>query len=167
MKHFTANVVANRRGRESGGNTRVKSQAMTAANASRQAPPATMTIFGAAGDLTKRLVVPALNDLVRAGEFSVTGLTSNPAIFGHAIKNSNGYDTAIRKKLKAGKSGEELFFDLALEDITAAAGLFRPVHDRTAGVDGWVSFEVSPLLAHDTKATAAAAKELHACAGRR
>jgi transaldolase len=99
-------------------------------------------------------------------ELSVTGLTSNPTIFDHAIKNSNDYDAAIRKKLKEGKSGEELFFQLALEDITGAADLFRSIYDRTSGVDGWVSLEVSPLLAHDTKTTLAVAKDLHARAGR-
>ncbi|TPV99231.1 MAG: Transaldolase [Beijerinckiaceae bacterium] len=99
-------------------------------------------------------------------ELSVTGLTSNPTIFDHAIKNSNDYDAAIRKKLKDGKSGEELFFQLALEDITEAADLFRSIYDRTSGVDGWVSLEVSPLLAHDTKTTLAVAKDLHARAGR-
>ena len=99
-------------------------------------------------------------------EFSVTGLTSNPTIFDHAIKNSHDYDDAIRQKLKEGKSGEALFFDLALEDLTQAADLFRPIHDQTNGVDGWVSLEVSPLLAHDTAGTVAAAKELHARAGR-
>jgi transaldolase len=99
-------------------------------------------------------------------ELSVTGLTSNPTIFDHAIKNSNDYDAAIRKKLKEGKSGEELFFQLALEDITEAADLFRSIYDRTSGVDGWVSLEVSPLLAHDTKTTLAVAKDLHARAGR-
>jgi transaldolase len=99
-------------------------------------------------------------------ELSVTGLTSNPTIFDHAIKNSGDYDVSIREKLKAGKSGEDLFFELALEDITAAADLFRPVHDRTLGVDGWVSLEVSPLLAHNTKTTIAEAKDLHARAGR-
>src|SRR5208282_6040821 len=83
-----------------------------------------------------------------------------------AIKNSGDYDADIREKLKAGKIGEELFFDLALQDISAAADLFRPVHERTLGVDGWVSLEVSPLLAYDTKATVAAAKDLHARAGR-
>ena len=91
-------------------------------------------------------------------ELSVTGLTSNPTIFDHAIKNSTAYDAAIRKKLKEGKSGEELFFELALEDITQAADLFRPIWERTDGVDGWVSLEVSPLLAHDTASTIAAAK---------
>jgi transaldolase len=99
-------------------------------------------------------------------ELSVTGLTSNPTIFDHAIKNSTAYDEAIRRKLKECKSGEQLFFELALEDITQAADLFRPVWERTDGVDGWVSLEVSPLLAHDTAATLAAAKDLHARAGR-
>jgi transaldolase len=99
-------------------------------------------------------------------ELSVTGLTSNPTIFDHAIKNSTAYDASIRKKLKEGKSGEKLFFELALEDITQAADMFRPVWGRTNGVDGWVSLEVSPLLAHDTASTLAAAKDLHARAGR-
>jgi transaldolase len=99
-------------------------------------------------------------------ELSVTGLTSNPTIFDHAIKNSTAYDAAIRKKLNEGKSGEDLFFELALEDLTRAADLFRPIYDRTNGVDGWVSLEVSPLLAHDTASTLAAAKDLHARAGR-
>src|ERR1700686_3431066 len=98
-------------------------------------------------------------------ELSVTGLTSNPTIFDHAIKNSTAYDAAIRERLSKGKSGEALFFDLALEDITRAAALFRPVYDQTDGVDGWVSLEVSPLLAHDTVSTLAAAKDLHARAG--
>jgi transaldolase len=100
------------------------------------------------------------------GELSVTGLTSNPTIFDHAIKNSSAYDTGIGGKLEQGKSGEALFFDLALEDLTAAADLFRPIHDRTNGVDGWVSLEVSPLLAYDTASTLAAARDLHARAGR-
>jgi transaldolase len=99
-------------------------------------------------------------------EFSVTGLTSNPTIFDHAIKNSSDYDSAIKSKLAQGKSGEKLFFELALEDIRDAADLFRPVHDRTCGVDGWVSLEVSPVLAHDTKSTIAEAKDLHAQAQR-
>ncbi len=99
-------------------------------------------------------------------ELSVTGLTSNPTIFDHAIKNSSAYDVAIREDLAKGKSGEALFFDLALEDLTQAADLFRPIYDRTDGVDGWVSLEVSPLLAHDTTSTLAAAKELHSRAGR-
>ena len=99
-------------------------------------------------------------------ELTVTGLTSNPTIFDHAIKNSGSYDFAIRERLKAGKSGEDLFFEIALEDITQAADLFRPIHERTAHVDGWVSLEVSPVLAHDTKTTIAEAKDLHRRAGR-
>src|SRR6266699_3260956 len=99
-------------------------------------------------------------------ELSVTGLTSNPTIFDHAIKNSSVYDAPIREKLGTGKSGEALFFDLALEDITRAADLFRPIYDRTNGVDGWVSLEVSPMLAHDTASTIAAAKDLSARAAR-
>jgi transaldolase len=99
-------------------------------------------------------------------ELAVTGLTSNPTIFDHAIKNSSRYDAAIRRKVKEGKSGENLFFELALEDLTRAADLFRPIWERTGGVDGWVSLEVSPLLAHDTATTLAAAKTLHARAGR-
>ena len=91
-------------------------------------------------------------------ELSVTGLTSNPTIFDHAIKNSTAYYAAIRQKLNEGKSGEGLFFELALEDLTQAADLFRPIWDKTNGVDGWVSLEVSPLLAHDTASTLAAAK---------
>ena len=90
-------------------------------------------------------------------ELSVTGLTSNPTIFDHAIKNGNFYDDAIRKKALAGKSGEALFFELALEDLIQAADLFRPIHDATDGVDGWVSLEVSPLLADDTAGTIKAA----------
>jgi transaldolase len=98
-------------------------------------------------------------------ELSVTGLTSNPTIFDHAIKNSTAYDAAIRDKMKRGTAGEALFFDLALEDITRAAILFRSVYERTNGVDGFVSLEVSPLLAYDTASTLKAAKELHARAG--
>jgi transaldolase len=99
-------------------------------------------------------------------ELSVTGLTSNPTIFDHAIKNSKDYDDAIRRKIAEGKSDEKLFFELALEDLTQAADLFRPIYERTCGVDGWVSLEVSPLLAHDTQSTIAEAKELHAQAQR-
>src|SRR6202030_3132531 len=85
-------------------------------------------------------------------EFSVTGLTSNPTIF----------DEAIRDKARAGKSGEPLFMELALEDLRRAADLFRPVFDATSGVDGWVSMEVSPLLANDTASSIAAAARIHA-----
>lgn len=99
-------------------------------------------------------------------ELSVTGLTSNPTIFDHAIKNSAAYDSAITAQLKKGTSTEALFFDLALEDITRAADLFRPIYEKTNGIDGWVSLEVSPLLAYDTASTLAAAKELFARANR-
>jgi len=99
-------------------------------------------------------------------ELSVTGLTSNPTIFDHAIKKSASYDAAISEELSNGKSGEALFFDLALDDLTRAADLFRPVYEQTKGVDGWVSLEVSPLLAYDTATTLAAAKDLHARAAR-
>jgi len=99
-------------------------------------------------------------------EFSVTGLTSNPTIFDHALKNSSDYDEAIRAKVKEGKLGEKLFFELAIEDLRQAADLFRSIYDLTNGVDGWVSLEVSPELAYDTTATLAAAKELHDLADR-
>ena len=99
-------------------------------------------------------------------DLSVTGLTSNPTIFDHAIKNSNDYDAAIREKTTAGKTGEALFFELALDDLTRAADLFRPIHDATNRVDGWVSLEVSPKLAYDTKSTIAEAEDLSARAGR-
>src|SRR6185437_9955201 len=95
-------------------------------------------------------------------KLSITGLTSNPSIFDHAIKNSNFYDDAIRQKMKEGKSGEALFFELALEDLRQAADLFRPLYDRTNGTDGWVSMEVSPLFAHDTAQTITQTKQLAA-----
>jgi transaldolase len=93
-------------------------------------------------------------------DLSVTGLTSNPTIFDHAIRNSAAYDAAICEKLQRGKSGEALFFELALEDLSRAAELFQPIHKKTNGTDGWVSLEVSPLLAHDAARTLAAAKDL-------
>jgi transaldolase len=99
-------------------------------------------------------------------ELSVTGLTSNPTIFENAIRNSTSYDEGIRDGLAAGKSGEKLFFELATQDITRAADLFLPIHDRTNTVDGWVSLEVSPLLAYDTDSTVRAAKDLFAQARR-
>jgi len=99
-------------------------------------------------------------------DLSITGLTSNPTIFDHAIRNSATYDSAITKKAKSVTSAEALFFELALEDLTRAADLFRPIHEKTNGVDGWVSLEVSPLLAYDTASTLAAAKELFARANR-
>ena len=99
-------------------------------------------------------------------DLSVTGLTSNPTIFDQAIKKSAAYDPAIHDGMSRGLSGEALFFDLALDDLTRAADLFRPVHNQTKGVDGWVSLEVSPLLAYDTATTLAAAKDLSARGGR-
>ena len=99
-------------------------------------------------------------------DFSVSGLTSNPTIFDHAIKNSTAYDGSIREEMGRGKSGEALFFDLALADLTQAADLFRPLHDKTDGVDGWVSLEVSPTLAHDTASSIRQAKDLSARAAR-
>ncbi|CAN5696810.1 transaldolase [soil metagenome] len=99
-------------------------------------------------------------------ELSITGLTSNPTVFAHAIKNSTSYDGSIRQKTKEGTTGEALFFELALEDLRQAADLFQPVYERTAGNDGWVSLEVSPLLAHDAAHTFREARHLHTSAGR-
>jgi transaldolase len=98
-------------------------------------------------------------------EFSITGLTSNPSIFDKAIK-SGAYDNEIRHKAAEAADSETLFFELAIEDLRRAADLFGPIHQRTAGVDGWVSLEVSPLLAYDTARSARAAADLHAHAGR-
>lgn len=99
-------------------------------------------------------------------EWSVTGLTSNPTIFDHAITHSASYDGEIARLLSAGLSGEDLFFSLAIQDLSRAADLFLPIHQRTATVDGWVSLEVSPLLVHDTEGTVASARKLHAAAGK-
>jgi len=99
-------------------------------------------------------------------DFSVTGLTSNPTIFDHAIRNSSDYDADIRAKSAAGRRGEDLFFDLALDDLRQAAELFRPIHAATNGIDGWVSLEVSPKLAYDTASTIAEAVDLHTRAAR-
>jgi transaldolase len=99
-------------------------------------------------------------------DLSVTGLTSNPTIFDLAFKSGDSYDAGIREKSTGGLSGEALFFALALEDLTRAADLLRPIHDRTDRVDGWVSLEVSPKIAFDTAASIAAAKELFARAKR-
>ena len=99
-------------------------------------------------------------------EYSITGLTSNPTIFDEAIGNGDAYDAGIRAKAKEGKSGEALFIELALEDLRRAADLFRPVFDATGGVDGWVSMEVSPLLAADTQGSIDAAARIHRQAGR-
>jgi hypothetical protein len=93
-------------------------------------------------------------------DLSVTGLTSNPTIFDQAIAHTGFYDEAIRRKRGEGRSAEELFFELALEDLGQAADLFRPIHDQTQGADGWVSLEVSPLLAYDTRSTIDAARAL-------
>ncbi|ABQ39770.1 transaldolase [Bradyrhizobium sp. BTAi1] len=112
-------------------------------------------------------------DLLRNGtlqryidDFSVSGLTSNPTIFELAIKNSTMYDADIALRSPSIQSGEDLFFDLALADLTGAAELLHPVFARTDGVDGWVSLEISPLLAHDTNRTLAAASDLHRRAGK-
>ena len=99
-------------------------------------------------------------------ELSVTGLTSNPTIFDHAMKHGSAYDEDIARLARGGLADEKLFFELALDDLTRAADLFRAVHDRTAGVDGWVSLEVSPRLAYDTNSTLAEARDLHARAAR-
>ncbi len=99
-------------------------------------------------------------------EFAVTGLTSNPTIFDYAIKNSATYDADIARTAPSARSSEDLFFDLALADLTRAAELFGPIFARTDGVDGWVSLEVSPLLAHDTKRTLQAAIDLHRRSGK-
>jgi transaldolase len=108
------------------------------------------------------LVTGTLERYIR--DLSVTGLTSNPTIFDKALRQGTSYDTSLHER--RGISHEELFFELALDDITRAADLFRPIHERTAGVDGWVSLEVSPLLASDAKSTVAEAKDLHARADR-
>jgi len=125
-------------------------------------------------DLGQRIWLDNITrDLLNSGELaryikelSVTGLTSNPTIFDRAINDSDCYDEAIRRKAAAGLAGEALFLELALEDLTQAADLFRPTHDASHGVDGWVSLEVSPLLADNTDATIEAAARLHARAQR-
>ena len=99
-------------------------------------------------------------------DYGITGLTSNPTIFDLAIKDSDAYDAAILAKSRAGKSGEALFLELALEDLVRAADLFRPAHEATRGVDGWVSLELSPLLVNDTARSVKSAAELHARAKR-
>jgi transaldolase len=99
-------------------------------------------------------------------EYAITGLTSNPTIFDHAIANTDFYDEAIRQKTREGKSGEKLFFELAIEDLTRAGDLFEPIYMRTNRLDGWVSLEVSPQLAYDAEQTIRSAERLHAMAGR-
>ncbi|MEO6798087.1 MAG: transaldolase [Candidatus Dormibacter sp.] len=98
-------------------------------------------------------------------EDAVTGLTSNPSIFDKAITGSDAYDEQTRELAATGLAIEDLFFELALDDLTRAAALFKPVWDSTRGADGWVSLEVSPRLAHDTKRTVAEAEALHQKAG--
>jgi transaldolase len=100
------------------------------------------------------------------GEFAISGLTSNPTIFEHAIRDSSDYDQVIQEKVAKGRSGETLFFELALEDLMRAADLLRPTHAASAGIDGWVSLEVSPMLAHDAAGTVYEAAQLHARARR-
>jgi transaldolase len=100
-------------------------------------------------------------------ELAVTGLTSNPSIFDSAMKKGTAYDASIREGKSANRKAEEIFFAIAIEDLTRAADLFLPIHQRTGSVDGWVSLEVSPLLARDTRTTLAEAKDLHARAARR
>jgi transaldolase len=99
-------------------------------------------------------------------EDSITGLTSNPSIFDAAIGDGDAYDDGIRAKTRAGLSGEKLFIELALEDLRRAADLFRPAFDQSDQIDGWVSMEISPLLAADTAASIAAAKQIHRQAAR-
>jgi transaldolase len=110
--------------------------------------------------LTSRTLARYINDI------AVTGLTSNPTIFGNAFKSSDAYDESIAQYLEEGLSGEDLFFQIAIDDLREAADLFRPIWERTHGVDGWVSLEVSPLLAHDTESTLKAAVQLHVKADR-
>src|SRR5262249_2918505 len=99
-------------------------------------------------------------------ELSVTGLTSNPTIFDHAIRHGADYDDAIRTGARPGRGGEDPLFDLAPGDLAGAGELLRPAPEQTNRVDGWVSLELSPTLAYDTQRSVAAAKDLHARAGR-
>lgn len=94
-------------------------------------------------------------------ELSVTGLTSNPTIFDHAMTHGHAYDNDMAKLLSGGMSTEDAFFEMAIADLRRAADLFSDIHQRTATVDGWVSLEVSPLLAYDAKTTVQVAKALH------
>ncbi|MEO8410993.1 MAG: transaldolase [Propionivibrio sp.] len=116
-------------------------------------------------NITRKLLLDGtLEDYIR--KLSITGLTSNPTIFEHAIDSGDVYDKSIRDKAPRGLSGEALFLELALEDLRQAADLFREVHEATGGVDGWVSLELSPLLVNDTPASVKAASQLHAQADR-
>jgi transaldolase len=135
-----------------------------------QQPRATRQLHGVGQSLWVDNITRAMLDsgtLQRfIAELSVTGLTSNPTIFDHAIRNSHDYDGTMRELAQHDPSDEDLFFQLALEDLRRAADLFRPVHDRTVGLDGWVSLEVSPLLAYDADRTIEQAKRLHQLADR-
>ena len=116
-------------------------------------------------NITRKLLLDGtLEDYIK--KLSITGLTSNPTIFEHAIDSGDIYDQSIRDKASRGLSGEALFLELALEDLRQAADLFREVHETTGGVDGWVSLELSPLLVNDTGASVKAAGQLHAQADR-
>jgi len=95
-------------------------------------------------------------------QLSITGLTSNPTIFDHAISHGHAYDDQIEQLRAAGATPQDSFFELAITDLRRAAALFAPVHARTNRLDGWVSLEVSPLLAHDAPATIRQAAQLHA-----
>jgi len=99
-------------------------------------------------------------------DYSITGLTSNPTIFEHAIGKGSAYDEQIASLARAGRSGEDLFFQLALRDLTRAADLFKPAHDASGGVDGWASLEVSPLLVDDAEKTIESVARLHDAAAR-
>jgi transaldolase len=128
-----------------------------------------MTATGALHDLGQSLWLDNVTRaLLNSGtlqryidDLSVTGLTSNPTIFDHAIKNSRDYDADVARKAPSARSREDLFFELALADLARAAGMFLPIYERTDGVDGWVSLEVSPLLAHDTASTLASVRSIH------
>jgi len=94
-------------------------------------------------------------------ELSVTGLTSNPTIFDHAMSKGDAYNDDMGRLLSSGMTTEDAFFEMAIDDLRRAADLFAAIHERTATVDGWVSLEVSPLLAYDAKTTVEVAKKLH------
>ena len=111
------------------------------------------------------LATGALAKLVK--ESSITGLTSNPTIFEKAMSQGADYDESIARLAREGRTTEDLFFSLAIEDLRHAAELFKPIHDATGGVDGWVSLEVSPKLRNDTSASVQAAASLHAQAARK
>ena len=94
-------------------------------------------------------------------DYAISGLTSNPTIFEKAISGGDAYDADIRTKALSGKSGESIFIELALDDLRRAAALFRPAFEASKCLDGWVSMEVSPLLASDTASSIEAARQIH------